>query len=328
MWRALLILFFSASAGSAEEARKVYRWPTGYEGKQKLEVRRVEDSENAEFGYETEGFRFVASAEISAKEWRSIMIVCEGLRGAMRSLPLGLIDPGEGDVERGTVRIFADEAAYHEAGGLAATVGTYQPRGREVLIWTRGLSEPDPEQGRFRLAKAPQYDLLVHELSHQATGREFRHLPTWFTEGIAEYLAAAHFAPGKYSFEDPTGATKAHVKKYLGDLAKQDRFGIIQLKALTSMDGRSWAYNTLTGEGHGPYLKYVSAVLLVHYFCHLDPARNHGELVRNYLGALREGRPESQAMVEELLRGRSLEAIEGAIEKFWQSKGLRVEFRS
>ena len=70
----------------------------------------------------------------------------------------------------------------------------------------------------------------------------------------------------------------------------------------------------------------MRGVLLLHYFCHLDPERNHGEVVRNYVGALRAGRSASRAMVEELLRGRSLGQIEAEIEKYWQPKGLRVEF--
>ncbi|MGI9244984.1 MAG: hypothetical protein ACR2RV_29545, partial [Verrucomicrobiales bacterium] len=265
--------------------------------------------------------------EIRNADWRSIMIVCEGLRGAIRSLPLDLVRRDLAGARRGIVRIYNDEAAYHKAGGLPATVGTYRPRGGEVLIWTRGLQEPDPEQGAFRLSKARQYDLLVHELSHQATGREFRRMPTWFTEGVAEYLAAAHFAPGRYSFKDPAESIKIHVKKYLGDLAKQDRFGIVALRPLTSMDGRTWAENTRLGTGHGPFLKYVSAVLLLHYFCHLDPERNHGEVVRNFVAALRDGQPGSRAMVEQLLRGRGFEEIEEVIEEFWNAEGLRIEFR-
>ena len=226
------------------------------------------------------------------------------------------------------MRIFDDEDTYHEAGGLAATVGTYLPGGGEVLIWTRGLKEPDPERSQFRLSKGRQYDLLVHELTHQATGRDFRRMPVWFSEGIAEYMAAAQHAPGRYSFKDPTYAIKTHVKKYLGDIAKKDRFAIVPLRTLVALDGRAWSENTRTGTGYGPFLKYVSAVLLTHYFCHLDPERNHGEVVRNFVGALRSGQPGSRAMVEELLRGRSLKEIESEIEKFWQSKGLRVEFRS
>ena len=140
-------------------------------------------------------------------------------------------------------------------------------------------------------------------------------------------MAAAHFAPGRYSFKDPTGAIRMHVKKYLGDVAQRDRFGIVSLQTLVRLDGHSWAENTRNGEGYGPFLKYVSAVLLVHYFCHLDPERNHGEVVRNFVGALRAGNPASRATVEKLLRGRSLKEIEAVIEKFWQAKGLRVEFR-
>jgi hypothetical protein len=131
-----------------------------------------------------------------------------------------------------------------------------------------------------------------------------------------------------FSFKTPTESIKSHVKKYLGDLAKKDRFGIVPLRAILSMDGRAWSENTRTGTGHGPFLKYVSAVLLLHYFCHLDPERNHGEIVRNFVAALRRGQPASRAVVEVLLRGRSLDQLEGEIEKFWQSKGLRVEFRS
>jgi hypothetical protein len=328
MWRLLLLLLI-ASAGIGAGTQRIYRWPAGYEGKQKLEVRRLESSPLGTFGFETEGYRFYANSEIPNEDWRSIMVVCEGLRGAMVALPLDLVHLNieERERRRGVVRIFADEESYHREGGLEATVGTYKPHGGDVLIWTRGLNEPDPEQGNFRLSKARQYDLLVHELSHQATGREFRRLPTWFTEGVAEYLAAAHYAPGRYSFKDPTESIKTHVKKYLGELAKQDRFGIVRLKDLTAMDGRAWSENTRTGIEHGPFLKYVSAVLLLHYFCHLDPERNQGEVVRNFVGALRDGQPASRAMVEKLLRGRSLEQLEGEIEKFWQAKGLRVEFR-
>ena len=110
-------------------------------------------------------------------------------------------------------------------------------------------------------------------------------------------------------------------------MAKQDRFQIVGLKPLMQMDGHSWAENTRTGIGHGPFLKYVSAVLLLHYFCHLDPERNHGEVVRNFVAALRAGQPGSRATIDHLLRGRRLADIEAEIEKFWNPKGLRVQFR-
>ena len=68
-------------------------------------------------------------------------------------------------------------------------------------------------------------------------------------------------------------------------------------------------------------------MLLLNYFCHLDPERNHGEVVRNFVAALRDGQPGSRAMVEQLLRGRGLEEIEEVIEEFWNAEGLRIEFR-
>lgn len=326
MWRLLLFLIIS-TLSRADGRESIYRWPPGYAGKQKLVVSKLDSSGEGAYGFESEGFRFYADAEIPSKDWRSIMIVCEGLRGAMRSLPLDLVRPDTASpTRRRVVRIFKEESDYHDAGGLPATVGTYRPRSGDVLIWMRGLNEPDPEQGTFRLAKARQYDLLVHELSHQATGREFRRLPVWFSEALAEYLAAAHDSPGIYSFKDPTTAIRTHVKKYLGDHAKQNRFKIVPLRTLTALDGWAWSENTRSGTGYEPFLKYVSSLLLFHYFCHLDPERNHGEVVRNYVGAIRAGRPASRAMVEELLRGRSLGQIEAEIEKYWQPKGLRVEF--
>ena len=322
MRASVLIFLLSASLCAAE----TYRWPAGYEGKQKLEVKKLEASKMGPFGFESENYRFYSDTELSNAEWRSIMIVCEGLRGAMAALPLKIIKPGESR-EIGTVRIFAEESAYLEAGGFEQTVGTYRSRGGEVLIWRRGLNEPDPEQGRFRLSKARQYDLLVHELSHQITGREFRRMPMWFSEGLAEYMAAAHDSPGRYSFKDPATAIRTHVRKYLGDMAKRDRFGITPLEVVVNWHGRDWSEDTRRGEGHGPFLKYVSAVLLVHYFCHLDPKSDQGEVIRDFLAALRAGQPASRATVEQLLRGRSLKSIEAEIEKFWQSKGLRVEFQ-
>ena len=47
--------------------------------------------------------------------------------------------------------------------------------------------------------------------------------------------AAAHFAPGRYSFGDPTGAIRAHVTKYLGDVTKKDRFAIVPLRTLLAL---------------------------------------------------------------------------------------------
>ncbi len=133
MLRALLILAI-ALAGSAVVAAKVYRWPSVYEGKQTLAVERLDSSPDGVFGFQSDGYRYYADVEIRNEDWRSIMIVCEGLRGAIRSLPLDLIREELAGNRRGVVRIFNDEGAYHEAGGLAATVGTYRPHGGEVLI--------------------------------------------------------------------------------------------------------------------------------------------------------------------------------------------------
>ena len=157
----LLVLLLFACAEPAAGEGKDYRWPSGYEGKQRLAVERLDPSTDGATAYQTEGYRYFAEVEIPNEDWRSIMIVCEGLRGALRSLPLDLVRHDQAGGRRGIVRLFPDEAAYHAAGGLEATVGTFRPRGGEVLIWTRGLNEPDPEQGGFRLAKARQYDLLV-----------------------------------------------------------------------------------------------------------------------------------------------------------------------
>ncbi|MFT5853409.1 MAG: hypothetical protein ACI8XO_000650 [Verrucomicrobiales bacterium] len=328
MFRAVLIYVFLTCTCWGEEVVENYRWPASYLGKQKIAVKSLDPSSLGTFGFETERFRFYSDTKLANADWRSIMIVCEGLRGAMESLPLDLVKSDEQASTRAVVRILSEEATYHQAGGLEQTVGTYHYREKQVLIWSRGLIEPDPDRARFRLSKSRQYDLLVHELVHQVTAKQFRRMPTWFSEGIAEYLAAAHHSPGQYSFRDPAAAIREHVKKYLGEVAKLDQFKIIPLKLLTSLDGHAWAQNTRDGEGHGPFLKYVSAVLLVHYFCHLDPERNRGEVVRKFLGALRDGQPASRATVEQLLRGRSLKSIEGEIQQFWRGKGLRVEFRS
>ena len=236
MWRFLIFVIFAASALAQEGAEKVYRWPKGFEGEQHLEVERLAPSEAGAVGFETANFRFRTDAEISKEDWRSIMIVCEGLRGAMRSLPLDLVR-SEAATKRGEVRLFSKEEAYNQAGGLKGTVGTYQGRGGRVLIWTRGLNEPDPEAGSFRLSKPRQYDLLVHELAHQISGRELGRMPVWFSEGLAEYLAAAQFAPGRYSFKDPSTSIRDHVKKYLGDVAKQQRFEIVPLETVVRLVG-------------------------------------------------------------------------------------------
>ena len=146
MWIGRFLLFFLlaafARADGAGDEERVYRWPAGHEGKQRLAVMKLEAPSEWAIAYETDHYRFYADTEISSQDWRSIMIVCEGLHGAMVSLPLDLLLREEGKERRcGTVRLFGEEEVYHGAGGLEGTVGTYSPRGGEVLIWTKGLIE-------------------------------------------------------------------------------------------------------------------------------------------------------------------------------------------
>ena len=82
MWLPLIFLLFSSVGLAAEVGGKVYRWPAGYEGKQKLAVKKLDVPGEGRVGFETENFRFFADTAIPNKDWRSIMIVCEGLRGA------------------------------------------------------------------------------------------------------------------------------------------------------------------------------------------------------------------------------------------------------
>ena len=92
MWRCLLLSIFTlippGLAQESERRQPSYRWPAGHEGKQKLEVQSLGAISGGGIGYETDSFRFYSDAKISNQDWRSIMIVCEGLSGAMRALPL------------------------------------------------------------------------------------------------------------------------------------------------------------------------------------------------------------------------------------------------
>ncbi|MDA0811802.1 MAG: hypothetical protein O3C21_05350, partial [Verrucomicrobia bacterium] len=220
---------------------------------------------------------------------------------------------------------------YLRAGGPAGSSGYFDARSREVLVSQEYLIEPKGH--RSNLEPRQRYRLLVHELVHQAMAENSVLLPLWLSEGIAEYLSAAQFAPGRYRFNESPRDIVNHLRAvWLHDRRKAITLPTIE--SLTKLDGRAWATDNRVNKENA-YAKYAASLLLTHYQFELA-ARGRGGL-SEYLATMktelekaqsRRSRRHGRLAIDQspLWQDRSAEIVQKQLADYWTSKGLKLTF--
>lgn len=276
--------------------------------------------------WSSEHFDFVNEAGVKPEAMESIAMICEAVDGALSSLPLPLpVNWGRGSDERR--RILIED---REMEGAGAVAGYWDGRTGIVHIFTKHLLEPDLQLVVFEFdkpEKVQKYDVIVHEVTHQSTAALiYLGAPAWVAEGIAEYLAATHFAPGVYHFANSHVPIRHHINKgLLGDrIAKERKLHLTHLESMMGRGVREW--NALVAEGDfaGP-LQYNQALLMIDYFFHRD--HPDGAHFRRYLEALLSGAPEAEARERHLMRGRSFADLERELIELWRPLGFAIDFQ-
>jgi hypothetical protein len=304
-------------------------WPTRYDAPS---AKYSEGSFAGGFAYQSRSYTILCSERLSTGRVNEMATVAQSVRGVLESFPLELVPPfSTGGGVRDVIRIFPAHDDYLGAGGPAGSSGYFNARSREVLVSQEYLIEPKGH--RSNLEPRQRYRLLVHELVHQAMAENAVLLPIWLSEGIAEYLSAAQFAPGRYRFNESSRDIVNHLRSvWLHD--RRNAITLPTLESLIELDGRAWATDNRINKENA-YAKYAASLLLTHYQFELA-ARGRGGL-SEYLATMktelekaqsrRSRRPGRLATEQSpLWQDRSAEMVQKQLVDYWTSKGLKLTF--
>lgn len=178
---------------------------------------------------------------------------------------------------------------------------------------------------RLTLRKRSDTTTLVHEIVHQVMHRYLPLLPTWFSEGMAEYVSALPYQNGRFEFRNSERGLKERLK---GEYRISDRevANVIrpsswltlveegpdeEPKSITSSNSGTRnvsipVFNDLptpargSSRWSGSVAEYRDALLLVYFFMHLDRPGEDGKPIGKFLHATSRAMEETDQIVVEI----------------------------
>ena len=284
--------------------------------------------------YLTESYLILCEKPLGKNRLDEMTRMVESVSKVLGLFPINLLPKQQaakdtGEYPRHVVRIVASQKKYLAIGGPKGSIGFYDLRSGEVTVSLELLIEPKSQHSN--LEPRQRYRLLIHELVHQAMGERLAALPPWFSEGMAEYMSALQFAPGRYKFKSASRQIIDHLQtSWLGE--RKNVITIPHIDTLSSITHSMWnADNRINTKN--AYAKYAGALLLTHYQMELA-SRNLGGL-RKFLATDIEyrpvrGRPGHYRQVlpsQDILWGERTQAtVQKQLVTYWKNKGLNLKF--
>jgi hypothetical protein len=280
-----------------------------------------EDAKTGRYVYESPNYRFTCDARLTSDVLRNFAMMFETTHKYATSVPLslhgGVVRQGRMDV-----LLFESKARYVQAGGPSGTAGCFVPGTGVVMVPMESLGLTRTPTG-FSLDTSRQNKVLIHELAHQLTPRDYMRssLNGWFIEGLAEYFAATPYSWG-YFRPDPHGNTVlSHVTAF-GEDGKGGRglgkkFRAPRLRRFFQMEYRDFA-------GPNANFNYGFALLVMQYYLHMEGG-GRSMRITEYLKGLRAGKTGEDSLAP-LLGGGSYEKLEAEFADAWRRKGIEIEF--
>ncbi len=306
-------------------------WPTDFNAPA---AKWTEKKAKNGHAYLTESYLILCEEPLGKNRLDEMTRMVESVSKVLGLFPINLLPRRQaakdtGEYPRHVVRIVASQKKYLAIGGPKGSIGFFDGRSGEVTVSLELLIEPKSEHSR--LEPRQRYRLLIHELVHQAMGERLDALPPWFSEGMAEYMSALQFAPGRYRFKNAARPIIDHLQtSWLGE--RKNVITIPHIDTLSRMTHSIWnADNRLNTKN--AYAKYAGALLLTHYQMELA-SRNLGGL-RKFLAAEIEyrpvrGRPGHYRQVlpsqDILWRERTQATVQEQLLAYWKNKGLNLKF--
>lgn len=210
---------------------------------------------------------FTLFGNTTPRKTRRIALRLEGLRsalGKLSGLELGSPVPTR-------IYVFAGDRDFEPYKFL------YQGRPADIAGYFAGR-----EDGNFIAINAESIEdataIVFHEYVHHVLANNFRNLPVWFNEGLAEYYST-------FEIDDTTAAVGKPVSEHWLWLREHE---LLPLAELFAVDHDSPTYNE--GDRRGSF--YAQSWALVHYLL-LDEVRQGQVLV--FLQALVDGQSQEEA---------------------------------
>lgn len=273
--------------------------------------------------YETDHFRFESDAKLNGKLMSSLSHIFESTFEANCSLPLNslCLQRKDKNAQKYQAKLYESKEDYMQASGAPpSSAGVYYKGVVHVPFISLGLKKVGQQ---YTIDRQGDPHTLIHEITHQmtlgATYRPESRPPTWFTEGIAEYVGYTPYKNGTFNF----GATKTFLvagvteygKKNTGGRAMGDEFSFMPLREFMNLEHQQF----MTGNAQH---NYGFSALLTYYFFHID-GKGDAARIKKYLQAFQEAQGREKAN-EALLDGRSWEELQKEV-SLGMSRQLKVK---
>jgi len=320
LYRFLILLIFPVSLLAQRPGETpVGAWPRSFKAKP-VNLRINDKTEDGSLVVESPHFRMVAETRIGRQDLTRFARVVESVPQLIKSHPLRLWNSPRKSIT--DIILCKDETSFVKAGGDEGAVGWWDGHKEQVLIRSDYFLAP-PQTENSRLQAQPDEGLLVHELVHASMSASLWRLPSWFTEGIAEYFSVCHQGGGWYLFRDLDSLIRNHLRRAISRNKVGEHFHLVPVPSILALSHQDWIKVSQSQPGGNAYLPYATALLLVHY--HL-----HG-------GAERRAKTSAHlAKIQGLSPRNKMPAFPtedpGFIQKrlvnYWSSRGLQLVFRA
>ncbi|HEX4999900.1 MAG TPA: hypothetical protein VFY29_16895, partial [Terriglobia bacterium] len=264
-------------------------WPKDVEaGKGAIDIRVVrEDNTRTSYVYCSQNFQFVAPSTINKDVLTDLARVAEGTRSLVRALPWGVephAPPGSFHAKLYDTR--GEYAADLQSGSrpdAAPSYAVYDSGEKIIRIPLNYVAER--RDGALVMVRSVETHPVVHEVTHQMMHDYLQFLPHWVAEGTAEYAAMLPYRGGVFSAD----AYEAGLKEYLKTQGRDTKLSDLdRIDSLIRMTPEEWNARAVKG-GVEQRRLYISSLLLVYYFSHLD-GDPKGDRIFKYFDRMAEAR--------------------------------------
>lgn len=280
-----------------------------------------EKGEDESFIYRSPNYEFISNTKLSKVVVKRFAVLFEATRQYVQELPYASLKAYQ-EGKRYQVFLFDTEQSYIRAGGPQGSAGAYFPDKDVIMVPCQSL-------GLVKRGSswAVDYDktnkTLPHEITHQLMDSEYYAAGAmgWFSEGIAEYIAATPYRSGKFSVNKAQSAIEQNMTGFSDDGQGRnlgEEFEAPDLQEFMMLDYGQFA-------GRNANFNYGLAALLVTYFNHYD-GEGDAENMKNFLRALKDGKEGLEA-IEALKAGRTFDELEADITKGWRKRGVKINFK-
>ena len=309
--------------GTVEDLRSNFGrpWPREASAARRQGCKVVsEDADKRVYIYESPGYRFYSDSRITHDALDGFAQVFESTRAYLAALPISMMC-GETVAKKSKVLLFGTEEAYLKSGGMRGSAGCYMPHHRLVLIPMDSLGLI---KGGTGFSRDIQRDdrVMVHELVHQLTPSAYYNHGAmgWFSEGLAEYVAATPYFNGTFRPDTHGNDVKEYVSGQ-GTKGMGRNLGAV-IHAPPLREFMLMNYGQFSGRDANR--NYGLSLLLTHYFFHIEGGGN-ARRITSFLEGLLEGKS-GDAALEPLLGGGDFGKLEREISSAWARKGIEIRF--